>query len=378
MPRVPRSACLLRSLVVTELVLEKIVELVCKYDPSTLWSAATLQEDDGMKVPDSRPAAAYVFPVGERAFCCWEHDHADRTLAFLKGVDRQYFATVAGILAAQLSTERALAASVALRALYQQGIESLMSLLGAMSQAPGCVQLWIAKCSTQDLHEIVQALTAGRPILTPHGRRRVTLEDLSHRTHQYAWVTEAGADSTAARYARLWARLAHEFLDETARAEYNAIKHGHRVSAGGFQLAIGVEAQPGVPAPAEAMRSLGGSKYGSTFFIAEPVGVSKWNLRSRRVSLNWSADALVRRLGLVSMSISNVVGALQVESGIEPGTINFVRPTPASAFDDVWNERVGIHRSSIDSVVVVRAEDELTKEELARILERRGRRITEN
>eukprot|EP01041_Mallomonas_annulata_P036405 gene36405-59506_t len=97
-----------------------------------------LQEDDGMKVPDSRPAAAYVFPVGERAFCCWEHDHADRTLAFLKGVDREYFATVAGILAAQLSTEQALAASVALRALYQQGIESLMSLLGAMSQAPGC------------------------------------------------------------------------------------------------------------------------------------------------------------------------------------------------------------------------------------------------
>ena len=54
-----------------------------------------------------------------------------------------------------------------------------------------------------------------------------------------------------------------------ARAEYNSIKHGLRVNPGGSYIAVGAEQTPGVPAPPEAMRSMGGSPYGSTFFEIE-------------------------------------------------------------------------------------------------------------
>jgi hypothetical protein len=319
-----------------------------------------------------RAPSGYVFAVADSPFCCWEHDHEERTLDILRGIDVDYFGTVAVMLAEHLTSNVEMSASIALRATYQQGIEALMSLLGAAAQAPSGVPAWIAKCGSQDLKEVVSRLSEGRPLLTQIGWRRVTFLELSQHVHRYAWTDESGDDSTASRYGRFWRRLSNEVLDETARAEYNAIKHGNRVSAGGFHLAIRLEERPGVAAAPEAMRSLGGSQFGSSFYRAEPVGTSKWHIRTRRVSVNWSADALVQRLSLVSMSISNVVAALQCDLEADPRTVQFHRPAPLTAFDTVWDGEPGVRHSSIDTIVQIGTEDELTRSELKAILERRG------
>jgi hypothetical protein len=200
----------------------------------------------------------------------------------------------------------------------------------------------------------------------------VTFADLSAHIHRHVWVDESGDDSTAARFGRFWKRLSSEFLDESARAEYNAIKHGNRVSPGGFYVAIGLEEEPGVPAQPEAMRSLGGSQYGSTFYKAEPVGTSNRHMRTRRVSINWSAPALAQRLALISLSIANVVAALQCELGADPTTLDFHRPSPITAFESVWEDVRGIRVGALDTVVRIGAEDELSRSELLAILERRG------
>lgn len=283
-----------------------------------------MSHDDGNQGP-----LGYVFAVGDDAFCCWEYDHERRTLAYLDGIDCGYFRVVGGILGDHLpSTSVGLTASIALRVTYQQGLEALMTLLCAIVQAPHAIPAWIAKCTTANLTEMVTRLTIRRSVLTQEGWSQLTLEDLSQQIHQFAWVQEPGDNPTAVQFGRFWSRLAKDLLDDAARAEYNALKHGNRVSAGGFSLAVGVEEQPGVPAPPENMRSLGGSRFGSTFFVPEQVGTTKWHIRTRRTSVNWTADSLVQRLALISMSISNAAAAARCHLGVDPNSQIFHRPHP--------------------------------------------------
>lgn len=236
------------------------------------------------------------FAVADSVHCCWDPDHAARTLEFLEGIDSNYFSTVAALLAQQLESEDSIATSVALRVLYHQGVETLMSLLGAAAHGPYVVPAWIAKCSTENLKTVVTRLQSGQPLLTEVGTQRVTFDLLSSHLHRFAWVDEKGADSTAARFGRFWHRLASELLDDTARAEYNALKHGSRVLPGGFSMAIRTEEALGVPVPPEQMHSIGGSKFGSTFFVTEPVGTAKWHVRTRQTSVNWLPEPLAQRL----------------------------------------------------------------------------------
>lgn len=143
--------------------------------------------------------------------------------------------------------------------------------------------------------------------------------------------------------------------------------------AGGFTLAMGVEEAPGLIAPREAMQSLGGSRFGTTFFVGERVGTTKQHIRIRRTSVNWSPEALLQRLGLISMSISNIVGSLRCELGADPTEVNFLRPIPSSAFDEVWRAEPGVRSTGMDTIIQIAESDECSKDELLAILEQRGR-----
>jgi hypothetical protein len=57
----------------------------------------------------------------------------------------------------------------------------------------------------------------------------------------------------------------------------NSIKHGFRIRAGDFALAVGPEHEYGVAPPDDEMKLLGKSDYGSTFFRIESVGNGKRN-----------------------------------------------------------------------------------------------------
>ena len=317
--------------------------------------------------------AGYVFAVADTAFCCWEYDHVERNVRFLSGLDAEYYWRLAEILAEHLDGDGGGTASIALRAAYHQGIETLFSMLGAYAQAPECVPAWLACCKSEDLHKIVEGLRRGSPLLTQVGRQSVSLDELAQDVLRNVWVDEVGPELTHARFSRFWRRLAGELLDETGRAEYNSIKHGLRVNPGGFCLAVGPEQTPGVPAPPEAMRSMGGSPYGSTFFEIERVGEGKRSphIRARSVSVNWSAQGLCGRLALISMSITNIVGALQCAMGADPASIKFVRPDRAEAFDDVWIP-VGVTSSRMDTIVRIDTTQERSRDELRAELEGRA------
>ena len=250
-----------------------------------------------------------------------------------------------------------------------RGVETLMSLLGAVAQAPLVVPAWIAKARTEDLQEVVRCLLAGQPLLTEIGPANLTFDDLSRRIHRFVWADEQQAEPTAARYAALWRRFAAEFLDDDARAEHNALKHGSRVLAGGFTMAIGLEETYGVAPPAEQMRSLGGSAYGSTFYAIERVGESSWHVRTRRTSLNWLPDLLANRLVLLSMSINNIVGALRCGLGVDPTTVRFLRPMDPEAFAEVWSRSPGIRMTNFDDSIRIGREDEVSRDVLRDLLD---------
>ena len=126
-------------------------------------------------------------------------------------------------------------------------------------------------------------------------------------------------------FAVLWQRLSHEYLDVNHINEYNCIKHGLRLRAGGFSLAVGEEKEYGVSPPPSEMQMIGHSAYGSSFFVLKPVGDIKGNrsVTSRRFSLNWKIEKVTLLLQLVSMSINNITSALMIVNGIKPEICKF-------------------------------------------------------
>ena len=117
------------------------------------------------------------------------------------------------------------------------------------------------------------------------------------------------------------------------------------------------------------MVSCGGSEFGSTFFVAESTGSTPFHLRVKRTSLNWLPEQLVGRLCLISMSIVNVIGAIQIELGVDCTTPRFKRPLSADIFDEVWRESPDIAMSDAHPSFHLKKEDELTREQLRRIVE---------
>lgn len=133
-------------------------------------------------------------------------------------------------------------------------------------------------------------------------------------------------------------------------------------------MAIGLEPAYGVAPPPDQMRSIGGSTYGSSFFVASPVRESKWHVRTRRTRLNWLPIPLAQRLVLILMSINNVIGCLRCDLGIDPTTVTFQRPISASAFDEVWSRSPGITSSTMDSTIHISPAAETSRESLKQVL----------
>lgn len=316
----------------------------------------------------------YVFAVADEPYCCWEYDLAERNQRFLSTLDATYFQYVAHRHFEDIESQDNQRAAVALRAAYHHGLETLFSLLGALTQAPEAVPAWLPKCSTPALRQVVRSLSIGAPILTQNGTQRVLLEDLAVVCHQYCWPDDDPPGITGQRFARLWRLFARDFLDEHHIDEYNSIKHGFRVAGGGFTLRVGVEDEYGVRAPEENMQTIGGSPFGSSYYEARPViaeGAAKYHFRIRHSALNWRAEAMFQRLQLIAWSINNVIAGIRCLNGADPGTVEFHRPEDPDAFDSAWRWRVGVSFSDMDFAIDPAAVDLVSRAQLLQELKDR-------
>lgn len=309
-----------------------------------------------------------IFVVNEEPYCLWEKDIRSRNKEFLDGIDTEYFDYALKVHGEAEDEKRA---SVALQTSLHHATEMLFLLLGAYIQAPDCAYAWIAKCSNTDLRKLLYKIRIGdETIFTKLVIERVTWNDIANCIlSAYMPGTERNRTSVKL-FADLWQALAQGYADQNQIDEYNCIKHGFRVSAGGFSLAIGREHEYGVAPPREEMKSIGYSKYGVSFFKVESIGQKKGNrnIRSRRTSVNWSIERTILLLQLVSMSINNVVSALKILNGSKAGACEFFRPQEDEDFQMPWQFSPGVTNMNMDFDLDENLIPKISKRELLKMI----------
>lgn len=273
------------------------------------------------------------FFVGDRAQAFWDWDLKDRNLEFLQGLDPDYCVFIAQQMAPLLDDpDTCQEAAAALRVAYGQGIETLMALVAAALQAPTCPLGWMLSYQTAELRTFIERIRrpSGSPLVYPmfrwpylDGLADEVLAPVPYPDPKGKWVVEG--------FTRFWYQASGDFVDPDQTAEYNAIKHGTRLTLGGSYWAIGRESIVGEAAP--EMHSMGGSEFGSSIFTKEKVAGDSVHWRPRRRLRNWAPETWVHDLQLVSMSLRNLISFLKTVSGVDPTTCQYQNPESPDLFE---------------------------------------------
>lgn len=307
-----------------------------------------------------------AFYVGDRLQVYWDWNLSKKNIRFLNGVDAKHYNHVVQAHSPYLEGDGKLYAAAALRIAYAQGLEALFALLCATVQAPKCVIGWMHSYQNEELKKTVKKISSGASIQTVplfysanwNSLAKLVHSDLDVNETRSAWIQEG--------FGSLWTSYATDFLDDSRTREYHALKHGSRPCLGGFHLAFGRQPDRNTPAPPEAMQSLGGSEFGSTFFIEERIGNNKLHCRPRSVSMNWVPENIIYGIEMIATSIQNVLSFLKILNGIPPAECQFAFPVDENGFDRPWAKCCGVISSSMDTTIGVKDIQPWTKEELIR------------
>jgi hypothetical protein len=282
------------------------------------------------------------FVVDQHSYCLWDTDIRKRTLKFLESVDPSYFEYLADSNFQVIDEEkddkgkRSQYAALALRTSYSQALETLFALIFAGLQAPRAVPAWMALYKNHELNALVEKVDKREPILSMLEKERLSWQAIADTLLSSLVLEDKEKEATVKKwFGDLWGRLATDFLDQEATAEYNSIKHGLRVRPGGFWFAMGPEDKPGVPAPREKMRLMGKSDFGSQYLEVERLE-PKHHVRLTNCHRNWHPEDLAWRLHLISMSVTNVLSALKIINDVDARELQFTWPGDLSASEEAW------------------------------------------
>jgi hypothetical protein len=282
------------------------------------------------------------FKVYDRPYCLWGVDLPQSNLRAIDNIDSEHFDFLAHLYYEQLQSEHKQNAALAIRMAYGHAVETLFSLICATLQAPFCSYAWMLKYRPGDVPKMIGEIRNHNfhLYLNPVYNIKISSwKDFSMMIHLVKGKKEN--ENMAIKFGEFWQKLSFEFLDENFRNEYNSIKHGCRVKSGGFSIAIGKEDIPGVAAPKEKMKSLGGSEFGSSFFLAQEVKGSivgrDPNLKTSQLSLNWNAENNIHALTLISMSIHNIKSFLKHLNRVEE--VTFLFPEELKYFEMPWGKK---------------------------------------
>lgn len=315
----------------------------------------------------------YVFSVNDEPFCIWDDSLSERNLEFLEHFDPEYFEYLATTALNDLEdTEHQKHAALLMRQGLYHGLETLFSMLGALIQAPDCVYGWVLKCNPGDVRKIVERINREDDLLPRQlVLGRLSWKELCDHIFLCSNPDPSEAQKNADNFSGLWQKFADHYLKEENVQEYNGIKHGFRIRPGGFGLRYGRQPEAGVPALLEEMKTLGYSKFGSSFFTLEKVPTDEKANRSyrlRKKSLNWSAEQAALLLQLISMSLSNIISALKIENGIDASKVQFIRPLELDAFERPWQISSGITSFTMDYSIDASCFEKTTKQQLEKIV----------
>lgn len=294
------------------------------------------------------------FAVVDEPYCVWEFNVPKRNIQFLKSLDPDYFLYIVGTNVDALEDEEDHhRAAMAIRMAYYQALEMFFSLACAWIQAPKCIYAWLEIAKTGDLRRLVRKVTENHsfPLMLAKPSAN-NLSWLAFAKAVFTHIPESEKkEGNIKGFSGAWARFSHDFLDPNNIAEYNALKHGARISSGGFTLAVGIEDQPGKAVPIEKCSVVGHSKWGSGFYKLEKLGPaekSNRSYRSQKAVLNWTATSTAARVQLLAVSIHNLIGAILITNQVKPSTIKFSTFNDVSCFKEPWSSSVGVPNATID------------------------------
>lgn len=268
----------------------------------------------------------YNFVVHDRPCAVWSLDLQAENQTFLDGIDHSYFTALVDSQVPLLDSEATrMNAALAIRLTYGHALETFFGLVGAMIQAPHCPLGWILTYKPDELRSVLEDVTATR-LEFSRIPGPVTWEVVSETIHRRLPPDQ---DALKALFASLWRRLAADYVAELKIEEYNSLKHGLRVTAGGFSLALGNETDA---APVLDSRSTFGCRFPSRNKL------DRYNFSIENAGVNWNPIALAARVEFLSISINNVLCFLKEQCATEDTVIRLLWPAgPADAWDMPWH-----------------------------------------
>ena len=251
-----------------------------------------------------------MFRVFDTPFCVWDDDLDGMNKHFLNSFDPRFFDYLAQVHLAEVDTDNKKRAAMALRLSYLHGLETLFTLIGAALQAPTVALAWTLKCQPGDLRAVVQAITDGKhDLYTKWNLSAISWRGVSE--HINCYDVPPSAPDPVEYFARLWEKLARDFLRDANRLEYNSLKHGLRVRHGASQVQIKEAGGEG--------QTYGGVEHGSRFWFPNTIErAPQCNFALRHGAVNWTPERLAAGLKLISDSANNVVSFLKVAGGAPP------------------------------------------------------------
>ena len=291
------------------------------------------------------------FAVVDKPYSVFEWDLPERNLRFIRGLDAGYYAYLARTISQNITEEDQQRAAVALRIAYSHGLESLFALLFAALQAPDCTVAWLLKYRREDIVELANRIGHRQRILSKLKFERKGWPAVAIAMFSPLFEEEQRNKLPIAELGKTWGRFASEFLDQEMNREYNNLKHGFRVTPGGFTMSFGLQEEPDKPAPADRMTSLGGSRYGSSYFVPEQLNVDANHFRIRNQSRNWVLQNMINGLQLITLSVHNIIVFLRVLNRDDTSDCQFRMPNDPAFLNSPWNQHIGVFASHIDSQV---------------------------
>jgi len=306
-----------------------------------------------------------IVAVGNRKICVWDWDIAQQNIEFLDSFEPGYFAFVADTLAPffykkstnsrrtklgtkiryykgantdLVSTNAELQhAAILLRTCYSHALETLFSLIIATLQSPKCPYAWVKFYNPSELRDILKKIEAHKAFENYLNFDHVTWEKISSIVFTTMFLDDIEKkEKIIENFSSLWRKLAYEFTSSDFTEEYNSIKHGFRISPGGFWVAFGREKPLGVTEDETSMRLLGSSKYGTSHLSCEKIGNTKNHYQFFRKRRNWNPNKILWQLKLISYSIANVVSNLMIIGGKKAEETLFYYPTNLDDFTIPW------------------------------------------
>ena len=289
--------------------------------------------------------------MGSRPVAVWDKDIREKNLRFLKNFDSRQFEYQADVHLERIGTKDAQQSAIAIRTTYGLALETLLSLLGATLQAPGCIFGWLSKYKERHLGHIIRGIE-GNEKIDVRFKGDLTWQTVSETIHRNLIIADKVLEKEIkTKFAIFWKYLAEEYLNYTLREEFNCAKHGLRIQPGGFRIGLGIQKEINVPVPLERLQWTNRHEFGSTVFTLEEIVEDSLDHRIIEKSHNWDIASLVSRIRLISKSINNIVTFLLIVNGEDPGRQRFFWPEDMKDFERVGESDCEITSISLNSPI---------------------------